>query len=81
MKHEADELPLNETKKYDAMMAEIDAVRQQALPYVEKAHELLPEDEAIKLERKLSKNYRIERVFLDELASKGFHIVGDLNDD
>lgn len=39
------------------------------------------EDEAIKLERKLSKNYRIERVFLDELASKGFHIVGDLNDD
>ena len=30
------------------MMAEIDAVRQQALPYVEKAHELLPEDEAIK---------------------------------
>ncbi len=48
LKHEADELPLNETKKYDAMMAEIDAVRQQALPYVEKAHELLPEDEAIK---------------------------------
>ncbi len=48
LKHEADELPLNETKKYDAMMAEIDAVREQALPYVEKAHELLPEDEAIK---------------------------------
>lgn len=48
LKHEADELPLNETKKYDAMMAEMDEVRKQALPYVEKAHELLPEDEAIK---------------------------------
>ncbi len=48
LKHEADELPLNETKKYDAMMAQIDEVRKQALPYVEKAHELLPEDEAIK---------------------------------
>ena len=48
LKHEADELPLNETKKYDAMMAEIDEVRKQALPYVEKAHEMLPEDEAIK---------------------------------
>ena len=48
LKHEADELPLNETKKYDAMMAQIDEVRKQALPYVEKAHEMLPEDEAIK---------------------------------
>ena len=48
LKHEADELPLNETKKYDEMMAQIDEVRKQALPYVEKAHELLPQDEAIK---------------------------------
>ncbi len=48
LKHEADELPLNETKKYDEMMAQIDEVRKQALPYVEKAHEMLPEDEAIK---------------------------------
>ena len=48
IKHEAEELPLNESKKYDAMMAEMDEVRKQALPYVEKAHELLPEDEAIK---------------------------------
>ncbi len=48
LKHEADELPLNETKKYEAMMAQIDEVRKQALPYVEKAHEMLPEDEAIK---------------------------------
>ena len=48
LKHEADELPLNETKKYDAMMVQIDEVRKQALPYVEKAHEMLPEDEAIK---------------------------------
>lgn len=48
LKHEADELPLNETKKYDEMMAQIDEVRKQALPYVEKAHELLPDDEAIK---------------------------------
>lgn len=48
LKHEADELPLNETKKYDEMMTQIDEVRKQALPYVEKAHEMLPEDEAIK---------------------------------
>ena len=48
LKHEADELPLSETKKYDEMMVQIDEVRSQALPYVEKAHELLPEDEAIK---------------------------------
>ncbi len=48
LKREADDLPLNETKKYNEMISQIDAVRQQALPYVEKAYELLPTDEAVK---------------------------------
>lgn len=35
------------------------------------------EDEAIKLERKLRNKYGVERIFLDELARKGYHIVND----
>ena len=35
-------------KKYDVMMSEAKAYDEQALPYVEKAYELVPGDEAIK---------------------------------
>ena len=35
-------------KKYDVMVAEAKGYDEQALPYVEKAYELLPDDAAIK---------------------------------
>lgn len=44
----ANELPLDKYKEYDAMIAESKIYDEQALPYVEKAYELVPTDNAIK---------------------------------
>lgn len=44
----ANDLPFDKVNEYNAMMAEGKAFDERALPYVEKAHELLPDDAAIK---------------------------------
>lgn len=44
----ANELPLDKFKEYDAMIAEAKVFDEKALPYVEKAYELVPGDDAIK---------------------------------
>lgn len=44
----ANDLPFDKVNEYNAMMAEGKAFDEKALPYVEKAHELLPDDAAIK---------------------------------
>lgn len=40
----ANELPIEEQKKYDALMEEANTYLETCLPYLEKAHELQPED-------------------------------------
>ncbi len=40
----ANDLPLSQAKKYDALKAEAKVEFEKAVPYVEKAHELKPED-------------------------------------
>lgn len=40
----ANELPLSEAKKYEGLKAEAKAEFEKAVPYVEKAHEVKPED-------------------------------------
>ena len=42
--NEANKLPLSESKKYDAFKAEAKAEFEKAVPYIEKAHNLKPED-------------------------------------
>ncbi len=42
---EANNLPLNETDKYDKLKAQADEAFGKALPYLEKAHEVMPEDQ------------------------------------
>lgn len=44
IQQEADKIPLNETEKYNAKIAESDVNLKEALPFLEKAHELDPED-------------------------------------
>lgn len=44
----ANELPLDKFEEYDKLIAESKVYDEQALPYVEKAYELVPGDEAIK---------------------------------
>lgn len=44
----ANELPLDKVKEYDDMIAQAKTFDEKALPYVEKAYELLPDDEAVK---------------------------------
>jgi len=44
----ANDLPFDKVNEYNAMMAEGKAFDEIALPYVEKAHDLLPDDGAIK---------------------------------
>lgn len=43
-KNEANKLPLSESKKYDALNAEAKVEFEKAIPYIEKAHNLKPED-------------------------------------
>jgi tetratricopeptide (TPR) repeat protein len=45
--NESNNLPLNESKKYAALKAEAKGDFEKAVPYVEKAHELMPADGAI----------------------------------
>jgi tetratricopeptide (TPR) repeat protein len=42
--NEANKLPLSESKKYDAFKAEAKAEFEKAVPHIEKAHNLRPED-------------------------------------
>lgn len=44
----ANDLPLDKIEEYDKLIAESKVYDEQALPYVEKAYELVPGDEAIK---------------------------------
>jgi tetratricopeptide (TPR) repeat protein len=44
----ANELPYDKEKEYNAMINEAKAYDEQALPYVEKAYEMVPDDAAIK---------------------------------
>lgn len=44
----ANELPLDKVEEYDAMIAESKQFDEKALPYVQKAYELVPGDDAIK---------------------------------
>ena len=44
----ANELDINLVKEYDAMVAEAKSYDEKALPYVEQAYKLVPNDEAIK---------------------------------
>ena len=44
MVNDANSIPPNEYKKYEAAIAEANAVFEKALPYLEKAHEVNPED-------------------------------------
>lgn len=46
--NKANELPLDKFKEYDALIAEARVFDEKALPYVEKAYELVPGDDAIK---------------------------------
>ena len=46
--NKANELPLDKFKEYDALIAEAKVFDEKALPYVEKAYELVPTDDAIK---------------------------------
>ncbi len=46
--NKANELPLDKFKEYDALIAEAKVFDEKALPYVEKAYELVPGDDAIK---------------------------------
>lgn len=43
-KNEANKLPLSESKKYDALNAEAKTEFEKSIPYIEKAHNLKPED-------------------------------------
>ncbi len=40
-------LPLDQQKKYDELKAKADGLLEKALPYMEKAHEINPEDRAV----------------------------------
>ena len=44
----ANELPFDKQKEYDALINESKVYDEQALPYVEKAYEMVPDDAAIK---------------------------------
>ena len=46
--NKANELPLDKFKEYDELIAEARVFDEKALPYVEKAYELVPGDDAIK---------------------------------
>ena len=46
--NKANELPLDKYKEYDALIAEAKVFDEKALPYVEKAYELVPDDNAIR---------------------------------
>ena len=46
--NKANELPLDKFKEYDELIAEASVFDEKALPYVEKAYELVPGDDAIK---------------------------------
>lgn len=46
--NKANELPLDKFKEYDALIAEARVFDEKALPYVEKAYELVPDDNAIR---------------------------------
>lgn len=46
--NKANELPLDKFKEYDALIAEAKVFDEKALPYVEKAYELVPDDNAIR---------------------------------
>ena len=46
--NKANELPLDKFKEYDALIAEAKVFDEKALPYVEKAYELVPTDDAIR---------------------------------
>ena len=46
--NKANELPLDKFKEYDALVAEAKVFDEKALPYVEKAYELVPTDDAIR---------------------------------
>ncbi|MDD4848587.1 MAG: tetratricopeptide repeat protein [Bacteroidales bacterium] len=45
---EANNLPITEQEKYDQLLKEADALIQQALPHMEKAHQMDPNDQVIK---------------------------------
>lgn len=44
----ANDLPIEKVEEYEAMMAEAKSYDEKALPFVEKAYELLPNDESVK---------------------------------
>ncbi len=44
LQSEANNLPIEETEKYDKMKAEADEALKKAIPYLEKAHQIQPED-------------------------------------
>ncbi len=46
--NKANELPLDKFKEYDDLIAEARVFDEKALPYVEKAYELVPNDDAIR---------------------------------
>ncbi len=46
--NKANDLPIDQIEEYDAMIAESKVYDEKALPFVEKAYELVPGDEAIK---------------------------------
>jgi hypothetical protein len=45
---EANDLPLSETKKYDEMTEQANEIIRKALPYLEKAYEIMPDNEETK---------------------------------
>ena len=44
----ANDLPIDKVKEYEDMIAEAKSYDEKALPFVEKAYELLPDDENVK---------------------------------
>ncbi len=42
-----DDLPLDQQKKYDELKAKADGLLEKALPYMEKAHQINPDDRAV----------------------------------
>ena len=46
MVNAANEIPPSENKKYQAAIEEANKVFEKGLPYLEKAHEIQPEDES-----------------------------------
>lgn len=66
LQNEANNLPLDATKEYEAKMKEVEALLQKALPYIKSVYEAQPNDDAV---RKVLRNIYSNLKMYDEVKA------------